>query len=62
MKKQQQTLRVNRRNVLVVGFGIAVVVAMAFGYGYFFGRYEQIQLNRSVLKPIPDVNCSQEVH
>ncbi len=30
---------------------------LAFGYGYFFGRYEQIQINRSLLQPIPDVNC-----
>jgi hypothetical protein len=30
---------------------------LSFGYGYFFGRYEQIQINRSLLQPIPDVNC-----
>lgn len=58
MKKQQQTLLLSKRDFLFWSFGVAAVVAMAFGYGYFFGRYEQIQLNRSVLKPIPEVNCS----
>jgi len=33
---------------------------LAFGYGYFFGRYEQIQINRSLLQPIPDVNCGSK--
>lgn len=33
------------------------VLLLSFGFGYFFGRYEQIQINKSLLKPIPDVNC-----
>lgn len=36
---------------------VLVLVCLGFGFGYFFGRYEQIQLNRSVLQVVPDVNC-----
>lgn len=33
-----------------------VLILLGFGFGYFFGRYEQIALNRSGLVTIPDVN------
>lgn len=36
---------------IFVGF-----VLLSFGFGYFIGRYEQIQINRSSLQTIPDVN------
>lgn len=35
-----------------------VLVGLAFGFGYFFGRYEQIELNKFGLQTVPDVNCS----
>lgn len=36
---------------------VVISVMIAFGFGYFFGRYEQIQINKSLLKIIPDINC-----
>jgi len=57
MKKQHQTVQWSRRNLVLWAAAVFVMVVLGFGYGYFFGRYEQIELNKSVLKPIPDVNC-----
>jgi len=37
--------------------GAIVALLLAFGFGYFFGRYEQIQLYKTLLKPISDVNA-----
>lgn len=37
-----------------------VLVGLAFGFGYFFGRYEQIELNKSGLQTISDVNGSSD--
>jgi len=50
------------RNAMLWVLAGTVCIGLSLGYGYFLGRYEQIQMNRSVLKPIPDVNCSQEAH
>ena len=47
-----------KKQVILLLVCVTVVLsALCGGYGYFFGRYEQIQLNKSVLKAIPDVNC-----
>lgn len=40
--------------LLVVCF---VFLVLSFGFGFFFGRYEQIELNKSGLQVVPDVNC-----
>ena len=55
---QQQTLQIGKKQVILLLVCAAVVLcALCGGYGYFFGRYEQVLLNKSVLKAIPEVNC-----
>lgn len=42
-------------------FGVTAVLVfmmLVFGFGFFFGRYEQIEINKSLLLKIPDVNHS----
>ena len=57
-KMQQQTLQIGKKQVILLLVCAAVVLcALCGGYGYFFGRYEQVLLNKSVLKAIPEVNC-----
>lgn len=46
------------RGQILFFVGMAIIFcAITFGFGYFFGRYEQIQINKSLLKIIPEVNC-----
>lgn len=52
-------------NRLTIWFWFFILLAgiiLAFGFGYFFGRYEQIQINKSLLKIIPDINCGTRQH
>ncbi len=43
--------------ILFLTSEIVFFLIIIFGFGYFFGRLEQIELNKSLLKVIPDVNC-----
>ena len=46
-----------------LGFALAIlilVLMITFGFGYFFGRDEQIQINKPLLQAIPDVNCGRK--
>lgn len=40
---------------------IILLFLLSFGFGYFFGRLEQITINKSLLQEIPDVNCGSEI-
>lgn len=40
---------------------VLAVIFLACGFGYFFGRYEQIVINKSLLQEVPDVNCGSEI-
>ena len=46
--------------VLAVVAGLLLLI-LCFGFGYFFGRYEQIQKNRALLKVVPEVNCGRNI-
>jgi uncharacterized membrane protein AbrB (regulator of aidB expression) len=59
---QHKTVSLANRGVVLGILAGVILVVLCFGYGYFFGRYEQIQVNKSILKPIPDVNCAQRVN
>jgi len=48
---------INKRELYIVYFTFFIFMCLVFGFGYFFGRYEQILLNKSTLEIIPDVNC-----
>ena len=54
---QQQTLQIDWKYAVLVVSAVVVLAILSGGYGYFFGRYEQIAINKSVLKAIPEVNC-----
>jgi len=66
MKMQQQNSRLfsfhlSQIQLFLWVVAMVVTIGLAFGFGYFWGRYEQIQINKSLLKPIPDVNCPQRI-
>ncbi len=42
-------------------FVFLLLLLLSFGFGYFFGRLEQITINKSLLQEIPDVNCGSEI-
>ncbi|GEM_PF-4452078 len=46
-----------RRNLLLFCLALLLAITLSFGFGYFFGRLEQIQISKSILKVIPDINC-----
>lgn len=48
------------RDAVMMFFALLMLIALAAGFGYFFGRYEQIIINKSLLQEIPDVNCGSE--
>lgn len=50
-------LEVLKRDILTGFVAFFVLLVLSFGFGYFFGRFEQINLNKSLLQEIPDVNC-----
>lgn len=60
MKKQQQTFNLTIQQKFFASIVVVIFTALGVGYGYFWGRYEQIQMNKSVLKPIPEVNCKSQ--
>ncbi|MFO0781103.1 MAG: hypothetical protein U0519_04475 [Candidatus Gracilibacteria bacterium] len=60
MKKQQQTFIFSIRDLVFWGVCLAFAAGLFYGFGYFLGRYDQIQLSRSSIRAIPDVNCSPE--
>ena len=45
------------QKTLLLTAGCVFFCIIMFGFGYFFGRLEQIEFNKSLLKVIPDVNC-----
>ena len=47
----------NQKSNLLHLFGFLCLSVVIFGFGYFFGKYEQVQADKSLLKIIPDVNC-----
>lgn len=47
------------KNMALFVFIIISFLVLSFGFGYFFGRHEQIEKNRTMLKNIPDVNCGR---
>lgn len=47
-----------KTEVMMFLAGFFVLLFLSFGFGYFFGRYEQIERNKSGLQVVPDVNCS----
>lgn len=49
-----------KTDVMIGLAGIFVFIGLSFGFGYFFGRYEQIELSKSGLQVVPDVNCRLE--
>ena len=49
-----------KTDVMIGVAGIFVFLGLSFGFGYFFGQYEQIELNKSGLQVMPDVNCRLE--
>ncbi|HLG25616.1 MAG TPA: hypothetical protein VI588_02370 [Candidatus Gracilibacteria bacterium] len=49
-----------KKDVLTAFGAVFLLLILVFTFGYFFGRYEQIQLNRSMLELIPDVNCGSQ--
>ncbi len=42
------------------GFLGLIGLLLTLGFGYFWGRYDQIQLGKSVVETVPDVNCSKQ--
>jgi hypothetical protein len=46
-----------RKDLVLGHIAIFLSLSLSLGFGYFIGRYEQIELNKSVLETIPDVNC-----
>ncbi|MBU0667948.1 hypothetical protein KJ951_01685 [Patescibacteria group bacterium] len=52
-----KNLVLNKMEVYVTMGMIFLLLCLLFGFGYFFGRHEQIQINRSLLQEISDVNC-----
>lgn len=52
-----KNLVLNKSEVYVAMGILFLFLCLLFGFGYFFGRYEQIVLNRSLLQEMPDVNC-----
>jgi len=53
-------LVVLKRDILIGFMVMFVLLVLSFGFGYFFGRLEQIGINKSLLQEIPDVNCGFE--
>jgi len=49
-----------KRDVTMLFAVVLAVIILAFGFGYFFGRYEQIVINKSLLQEVPDVNCGSK--
>lgn len=54
-----EKLTFSRRDFWLGFSAVLILLLLSFGFGYFFGRYEQILLNKSLLQPIPDVNCGR---
>lgn len=50
-------LSFGKKSILLSLMSVALVLIITFGFGYFFGRYEQMQINKSLLQIVPDVNC-----
>ena len=50
-------LTLSRKDLVLAITTLLILLSLIFGFGYFFGRYQQIQINKSLLKVIPDVNC-----
>ena len=44
-------------HVFLIAFMLIILGVLS---GYFFGRYEQIIINKSLLQEIPDVNCGSK--
>lgn len=53
-------LSFGKKSILLSLMSAALVLIITFGFGYFFGRYEQAQINKSLLQIVPDVNCGYE--
>ncbi len=49
-----------KRDVTMLFAAVLAVIVLVFGFGYFFGRYEQIVINKSLLQEVPDVNCGSK--
>ena len=55
-----QGIVVKKRDAQIL-FGLMILtLIIVFGFGYFFGRYEQIVINKSLLQVIPDVQTLSE--
>ncbi len=50
-----------KKDFKVVFFVFLLLLLLSFGFGYFFGRLEQITINKSLLQVVPDVNCGSEI-
>ncbi len=51
----------NRKQIILAVVAGLLILIICFGFGYFFGRYEQIQRNKSLLEVIPEVNCGRNI-
>ena len=55
---QQQKLVQNNLKIRFAAVAALILSGLVFGFGYFWGRYDQIQINKSIMETIPDVNCT----
>ena len=46
-----------KKDIMLIFWAVVFLLILGLGFGYFFGRYEQIVINKSLLQEIPDVNC-----
>lgn len=54
---ESQAISLHRRHIIHAFILMGIFLCISFGGGYFWGRIEQIERNKSLLKTIPDVNC-----